>query len=89
MHVMYCALRIGFLDEVMIDYMVVPFHTYPFFRSIYVYRLDVLCDEHMTPADSTTTPTSSTTPTMTQGTMTQARTHELNNILQLWNEGPG
>jgi hypothetical protein len=43
MHVMYCALLIGFLDEDVIGCMVVPFLMYPYFRSIYVYRLDVLC----------------------------------------------
>jgi hypothetical protein len=51
----------------------------------HVYGME--CDEDMTPADSTTTPTSSTTPAMTQGPMTQARTHELYNILLLRNEG--
>jgi hypothetical protein len=28
MHVMYCGLRIGFLDDDVIDCMVVPFHMY-------------------------------------------------------------
>jgi hypothetical protein len=40
---MYCALRIWFLDGVVIGCIVVPFHMYPCFRSIYVYQLDVLC----------------------------------------------
>jgi hypothetical protein len=38
-----CALRVGFLVDDVIDCMVVPFYMYPYFRSIYVYRLDVLC----------------------------------------------
>jgi hypothetical protein len=43
MHVMYCALRVGFLDDDMIGCMVEPFHMYPCFRCIYVYWLDMLC----------------------------------------------
>jgi hypothetical protein len=34
MHVLYCALHIGFLNEVVIGCMVVPFHMYHWFRSI-------------------------------------------------------
>jgi hypothetical protein len=39
MHVLYCALCIGFLNEVVISCLVVLFHMYPWFRSIYLYMI--------------------------------------------------
>jgi hypothetical protein len=43
MHVLYCALCVGFLDDIVIGCMVVPPSIYyPCCRCTYLFRLDVL-----------------------------------------------